>query len=484
MRKFFSCLYKLLAVIGTGVFLLPIVKFSIVEFGYPFEFLSRVGFVLACVTVGYIFTAFVSSVFRYKRKDDFSTDKRLRASIRIFCSAVAVIVGVFLIPVFRKMFYVFYEHRTNLNIYYDDKSLLPHIAALLTAGFIIFGIMVWFIPSHKLINEYSLIWYVAIALLEFIFCLDENLMIFVISVFLVTSAIILNQGCISRTVYDSVADITVKQRGYNMVLALTFTTLVIPIFFICACVVAGVVVIIRIPIFIFAQSMVEKEEVDPFLNDYYYEPGGSRADIFGESVFGGMDNMAMYFVGFLFICLIIFAILGLKNRISFSQVSQNIVDFFRNIADTIKDFLEPLIEFFGGNGLRKISAEITENIYYRDEEIKLQKAVITPYDDSKIEQMSYKDFYRNLINHPDLRSQLAYSYTILRALYKNKIDGKISDTPRQTNQKLNKYGVSFDINYVTQKYEKLFYADFALDETESEKTLSEMCSDIRNKLKN
>ena len=114
--------------------------------------------------------------------------------------------------------------------------------------------------------------------------------------------------------------------------------------------------------------------------------------------------------------------------------------------------------------------------------MKLQKATINPYDDSVISQMSYKEFYNNLTKLPDFRAQLSYSYGILRSLYKNKIDGKISDTPRQTNQKLNKYGVSFDINYVTQKYEKLFYADFALDDAEAEKTLSEMCSDIRNKL--
>ncbi len=481
MKRFFSCLYKFLAVIGVGVFLLPIAKVAVVEFGYPFEFLSRVAFVLACVAAGYIFAALVATVFRYKRADDFSTDKRLAASISIFSSVVAVITAFLLVPTFRKMFYVMYEHRTNLNIHYDDKSLLPYFAAFLTAGFIIFGILVWFVPSHKLINEYSLIWYVALALLEYLFCLDNDLMMFVICVFLVTSAIILNQGCISRTVYDSVADITVKQRGYNMALALTFTTLVIPIFFVSACIVAGVVVLIRIPIFLFAQSVTQNEETDPFLNDYY-ESGGSTADAFGESVFGGMDNMAGYFVGFLVICLILFTMLGLKNRISFSEVSQKIVDFFKNIAESIKELLEPIMEFFGGDGLRRISAEITENTYYRDEEIKLQKAVINPYDNSGVERMSYKEFYRNLTKFPDLRSQLAYSYTVLRALYKNKIDGKVSDTPRQTNQKLNKYGVSFDINYVTQKYEKLFYADFDLDEREAEKTLYEMCSDIRNKL--
>ena len=35
--------------------------------------------------------------------------------------------------------------------------------------------------------------------------------------------------------------------------------------------------------------------------------------------------------------------------------------------------------------------------------------------------MSYRDFYKNLTKFSDLRSQLAYSYTVLRALYKNKI---------------------------------------------------------------
>ena len=481
MKKIFACFYKLLAVIGTGVFLLPLSTVSIVKFGYPYESLSRVLFLTVCVAAGYIFVAFAATVFRYKRTDDFSVDKRLAASIIVFSSIVAVITGVLLIPTFRRMFYVFYEHRTNLEIHYDDKSLLPYIAALLTAGFIIFGVIVWFIPSHKLINENTIIWCIALAFLEYILCFDEQLMLFVISVFLVTSAIILNQGCISRTVYDSVADITIKQRGYNMMLALLFTTLVIPIFIICACVVAGVAVIIRIPIFIFAQGMVEEEEVDPFINEYYGS-GGSRADLFGESVFSGMDNMAAYFVGFLVICLIAFTMLGLKNRISFSDVSQKIADFFKNAIEALKELLEPIVEFFGGDGLRRISAEITENIYYRDEEIKLQKATVNPYDDSVVEQMSYKEFYNNLTKLPDLRSQLSYSYRILRSLYKNKVDGKISDTPRQTNQKLNKYGVSFDIDYVTQKYEKLFYADFALDDTEAEKTLSEMCSDIRNKL--
>lgn len=482
MKKLFDCFYKLLAVIGTGAFLLPIVMFSIVKFGYPYEILSRVFFVIMCVSTGYVFVAFIALLFRYKRVDDFSTDKRLAASIGIFCSVVSVIVSVFLIPTFRKMFYVFYEHRTNLNIHYDDKSLLPYIAAVLTAGFIIFGIVVWFIPSHKLINENSLIWCVALALVEYILCLNEQVMLLVIAVFLVTSAIILNQGCISRTVYDSVADITVKQRGYNMMLALMFTALVFPIFFICACVVAGVVVLIRIPIFIFAQSMVEEEEVNQYLSDYYYDSGGSKADTFSESVFGGMDNMATYFVGFLIICLILFAMLGLKNRISFSEVSRKIIDFFRNAGEAIKEFFEPLIEFFCGDGLKNASAEITGNIYYQDEEIKLQKATINPYESDTISQMSYRDFYRNLTKFPDLKSQLAYSYTILRALYKNKIEGKESDTPRQTNQKLNKYGVSFDIDYVTQKYEKLFYANFDLDDSEAEKTLSEMCSDIRSKL--
>jgi len=453
-----------------------------VQFGYPFEIFTRVLFVIACVVSGYIFVAFIATVFRYKRVDDFSADKRLAASISIFCSAVAIITAFFLIPTFRRMFYILYEHRTNLDIYYDDKSLLPYIAALLTAGFIIFGIVVWFIPSHKLINENSLIWCVALALVEYILCLNEDVMLFVISVFLVTSAIILNQGCISRTVYDSVADITVKQRGYNMMLALCFTMLVIPIFFVCACVVAGVVVLIRIPIFLFAQSMVEEEEMDQYLSDYYYDSGGGKADVFGESVFGGMDNMAAYFVGFLIICLILFAILGLKNRISFSDVSQKIVDFFKNAAETIKEFFEPLIEFFCGDGLKNVSAEITGNIYYHDEEIKLQKAVINPYENDVVTQMSYREFYKNLTKIPDLRSQLAYSYTILRALYKNKIEGKVSDTPRQTNQKLNSYGVSFDIDYITQKYEKLFYAECILDDSEAEKTLSEMCSDIRSKL--
>ena len=95
-----------------------------------------------------------------------------------------------------------------------------------------------------------------------------------------------------------------------------------------------------------------------------------------------------------------------------------------------------------------------------------------------------KDERANILRHEDYmkKYEAAKRQYGNNIKYKNKIEGKVSDTPRQTNQKLNKYGVSFDIDYITQKYEKLFYANFDLDDSEAEKMLSEMCSDIRSKL--
>ncbi|MBR5453305.1 MAG: hypothetical protein IKV54_04420, partial [Clostridia bacterium] len=307
---------------------------------------------------------------------------------------------------------------------------------------------------------------------EYIFLGDELLMISVSAVYFFASAVILNQYCISKNVFDSVADITPAQRGYNMGLSVVVGGIVFPTFLLVAIVVVGVTVAVKIPLFLFAQQVLTPGTEQGDNSSYSDFDTAGRAGAFDEAVLGGSPLVGTFFAFFCIICLGTIIFFGVKKTMPNFGIIEGIKDFFRAIID--------YFEWYFGRGRHGVV--INENVFYKDEEIVLQDALIAEYDPTATPPKTYKDFYRVFSKLDSTDKQISYAYSALRSIYNDCSLTSKTDTPRETEKKLTKYDVSFDIELITKKHEKLFYACDTLSDDEIKAALREICSDLERKL--
>lgn len=467
MKKLFGAIYKLIAVIGIGVFFLPVVLLFIGVGGFLFNSVI-LGIIYLLIAAGYIFSALFSLMVRYRRPPADSVEKRFSFTMTIVPLTVSLGIALMSYRLFHKLLFIYAE---QLGIRYDNKSFLPVLGALIVFFILAMGVITFFLPAGRIINQNSITVVVPVFLAEYIFLGNDLLMIFVAAVYFFASAVILNQYCISKNVYDSVADITPAQRGYNMGLSVAMGGIIVPTFLLVAIVVVGVSVAVKIPIFLFAQSILTPE-TEQGQNDSLHslDPTG-RGGAFDEAVLGGSPLVGSFFAMFCILCLGLIIFLGIKKTMPNFGIIEGIKDFFRAIADYF-------IWYFG----RERRTIVNENVFYKDEETAVQDAAISPYDPSGRPARTYKDFYRAFSKLDSAEKQFSYAYSTLRSIYNNRNLTKDVDTPRESEEKLNAYDVSFDISYITEKYEKLFYAVHTLSDEELNKAIGEICSDLEKKL--
>ncbi|MBQ2826302.1 MAG: hypothetical protein IJF13_03675 [Clostridia bacterium] len=469
MKKLFGAIYKLIAVIGIGVFFLPLVSLFLGGYGDFFFKLTLLGIIYAAIAVGYCMSALFALAVRYKRPPADSVEKTFHFGMVTVPAAAAAIIAILSVRVFDRLLF---DYAELLGGRYDQKSFLPYLGAAMLFVIIVMGAVTFFLPVARLINQNTVTIAVPLFLGEYIFLGDEILMISVAAVYFFASAVILNQYCISRNVFDSVSDITSAQRGYNMGLSVAMGGIVFPIFLLVAIVVVGLTVAVKIPIFLIAQQILApstEEGRDDAFSDF---DTAGRAGAFDEAVLGGSPLVGTFFALFCIICLGTIIFFGIKKTVPNFGIIEGIKDFFRAIADYF-------MWYFGRN---RHGVMINETVFYKDEETALQDAVIAEYDPTVKPPKTYKDFYRVFSKLETADKQISYAYSALRSIYNDRNLTKKTDTPRETEKKLTDYDVSFDIELITKKHEKLFYACHTLTDSEITAALGEICRDLERKL--
>jgi hypothetical protein len=149
-----------------------------------------------------------------------------------------------------------------------------------------------------------------------------------------------------------------------------------------------------------------------------------------------------------------------------------VIDFFTTIfigADIFKTSFDP--NAVGG-------------MYnYKDEKKKLQSADIGDFTELADSTDTYKLFLQRLGKLKTYDEQLCYAYVMLIRMYKKmNIPLKLSDTPREMEQKVSRALTENEIQQITKDFESIHYAEVQKNDAEAAAILNNLCATIKRYL--
>lgn len=345
------------------------------------------------------------------------------------------------------------------------------------------GCVIWFYPIERLANMYILMASCAVFFGEFALMLLTSRGAGAISalgvmfgLFLICMLIVFNQRNIQQKYRGSVVSVlTPSARMYNLFLVFLLLLMLLAVLAVSYVVVSGLYLIGKFFAFIILYKLFYNANSDPSeFRTYEVIDGDEASEMLRNQMFNQDERILLsyFFVGTLtFLAVIV----GLKTGVlkkAFAAIRAWIIEFFTTI--------------FIGLDIYRVSfnPDAEEESYnYKDEKKRLQKAEIRDYNDMAEATDSYKAFLTRLGKLKTYDEQLCYAYAVLLRMYKKmNVSLKLSDTPREVDEKVKRALSGNEIDRITADFESVRYAENEKTDAEAQAILTNICSAVKRYL--
>ena len=381
------------------------------------------------VSVGYLLQAFTGRITHYKRKDiRFDGGiKYIDVSACIFPIFICFLTVIPMITLYR-------SYRISLDGFIDPYALYLYIPPIIASAMMILGVVLWFLPYHKLIYTESAYGYGALYLICFIISI-----IFGVSLMPVTLSLALfigifftvsNLGCIDESLSASKFRVPSNNfRSYNLKLTLKHYALTLIAATLIFCMIVLALGIIHPDITLDPHDATQEE--DRFITDEAMPADGVTMGEFWAKLFSvkdaegmsGIMKVSMFVVVGAFLILVLWWIYR-------KHLLKKFFYLVKLLFTSIGDFIEGLLSLFEG----KQSTSLPES--YVDTDVDID--CVIEYREYKIkEELTRQSFDIALASKSTLEEKYAYAYSIYTRLMRgHKYGIKASDTPRSLTAKL------------------------------------------------
>lgn len=430
----------------------------------PFDLVFSLGAPLLFIALGYLIQSLYGKLRGYKRKDIIFEDE-----IKYFDIHAAVLpiltAGLTMIPV--HLIYKAYRiaNEGHIDMYDLDLYLVPVICCAV----MIFGIVLWFLPYHKLMHKDMIYAYGALLLGDFVI----SLIFGVPTLFLTVAALIFlaifftvsNLRSIEEAL--SVSKFRVPSnnfRSYNFKLTLKHYVVTV----VSALVVFSIIFLIMTVI---APPDIKFDPEQEIAENLPLDNGSGT----GEGSNALFDIYSKSKGPILIFCYVAIAVTLISIILWFIRQKHLLKKFFGMIAmvfAAIGEFFEFLIRIFEKN--HPAADTVPDN--YVDREIEC----FSEYREFKAtEELDYRSFKAKLEEKESLEEKYAYAYSVYTRLIRgHKYGIRASDTPRMITAKLSAIRRD-ELNDATPVYEDIRYRVVKPDEKVCEEQLRELISLVR-----
>lgn len=348
----------------------------------------------------------------------------LHAALPIIITVVMTYISV---GIFDSILYRMYM--SGKIPYYDPDSLFPYLGAAAVFILLLAGIIIWFYPPVRVISLKTILAYMVVMGLTFIFeglgQIDTSTSSICLVFFVISSMIVLNQSNIYRKITDSISAVSLSARYDNLLFViLTLIAILLALFFF-ATIFEGLSFIFRFIFLFITIKMLGKSGDDTGVD--YKDPEVIN-EVFVRELFEGKRASSKFLIVFFFIALAFFLYMLITNN---KESTKRFVAWIRKLIESIMMF------FMNIRSYSIKQQHIPVFVNFTDEEIKLQDAVIRPYEKSGLEKRSYRDFEAQLNALPTDEKRLQFAYITLLSVYRSlKFSLRNSDTPREVRDKI------------------------------------------------
>ncbi len=473
-NKRFAKTAKLLSVIGIillcSCFLFAFMGAGETElFDLLFAFLGPVVF----IGLGYFLQSFVGHVTRYKRKDI-----RFDVGVKYIDLPACILPVVLSVLTVIPLIMLYRSYRLSVDSYIDSYALYLYIPPVIASAMMVLGVMLWFLPYHKLIYTEAVFGYGALYLICFIISV-----VFGVSLIPVTAAFALfigifftvsNLGCIDESLSASKFRVPSNNfRSYNLKLTLKHyaVTLIAAILIFCLIILALGAIHPDISL----STNDDKNKTDTLI-DEHVTPDGISAKGFWAALFAvkdaegmsGIMKISMFVVVGAFTVLVLWWIYR-------KHLLKKFFYFVKLLFTSIGEFFEALLMLFES----KNDIPLPESYVDKDVDIDC----VMEYREYKIkEELTRQSFEATLEARSTLEEKYAYAYSVYTRLIRgHKYGVKASDTPRVLTAKLSAARKT-ELEKATPVYEDIRYRVVKPKQSVCEAELKELVSLVKQVL--
>lgn len=429
-----------------------------------FDLVFSLGVPTLFLSFGYFIQALWGRIKGYKRKGVIFEDEIKYFDIH--SAVLPVFVSVFCtIPV--HLIYKAYRISTEGHI--DRYDLDLYLVPVLCCAVMIFGVVLWFLPYHKLMHKDMIYAYGALLLGNFVICMIfgvPTLFLTVASViFLAIFFTVSNLRSIEEAL--SVSKFRVPSnnfRSYNFKLTIKHYVVTI----VSALVVFSIIFLLMTVI---APPDIKFDPEQEIAENLPLDNGSGT----GEGSNALFDIYSKSKGPILIFCYVAIAVTLISIILWFIRQKHLLKKFFGMIAmvfAAIGEFFEFLIRIFEKN---HPAADVVPDNYV-DREIEC----FSEFREFKIkEELTYKSFTANLEAKTTLEEKYAYAYSVYTRLIRgHKYGVRASDTPRVITAKLSAVKKD-ELNDATPVYEDIRYRVVKPNEKICEEQLKELVALVR-----
>ncbi len=476
VKKKYNKLYKLLAVTAVNAVISAAAYILFYRLFGTLAFIPGLLLAVMCA-VGYGMQAIYGRLTSRRRDprrgydDEFGYEGHERAFAPLRAAGpltIAALLSVFSYGLYNS-FLISYSGLGN-DFFYSEYSIYPLIFCAATFIGLASGIILWFYPAHRVISLRTMLTFLVVLLIIFfgavMFGVPSSLITAYLFIFTLCAFTVMNQTHIQRGLSDTLTAISPSGRVYNLLLIAVTVVCALLFVFLASVILTGlkyIVLLIGSVIF----SGAERQSAGEF-SDYTVEDVNREYGRFfiSNQPFGEKILFALFIILFV-AALVLFLTRG--------------AEMTQRILKKVREWIVELFMFFTDIGGFKSSRYGTEIDFsnYRDEEIKLEHAVIREYNGGEGSRRSYREFISKLNSLPSASEQIRFAYAALMASYRERGFGnRLSNTPREAKEKISARTSAPALDDAVRAIETVDYAERELPDDECHRVISSICGII------
>ena len=457
---------KLLSLIAIIMVLSPFIyAFTATGGATLFDLVFSIGAPTLFISAGYLLQALAGKVSGFKRRGVIFEDeiKYFDTSAAILPILVSVLCAVPVHPIY-KAYRIAKE--THIDMYDLDLYLVPAVCSAI----MIFGVVLWFLPYHKLMHRDMIYAYGSILLADFVISLIFEVSSMFVSaatvIFLAIFFTVSNLRSIEEAL--SVSKFRVPSnnfRSYNFKLTLKHYAVTVTS--------ALVILSLVILVFSFIDINIKLDPEQTIAENLPLDNGEvTESD---PGIFKAFSGSKLPMLIFSYVTVAITLISILLWFIRQKQLVRRFLNMIKMVFASIGEFIEFLLRMFEKD--HPAADPIPDN--YVDREIEC----FTEYREFKVmEELDYRGFKAELEAKQSLEEKYAYAYSVYTRLIRgHKYGIRASDTPRMITAKLSAARRD-ELNCATPVYEDIRYRVVKPDEKVCEEQLRELISLVRQEI--
>lgn len=455
---------KLLSLIAVILVLSPFIyAFTATGGATLFDLVFSIGAPTLFISVGYLLQALAGKVNGFKRRGVIFEDE-----IKYFDMSAALLPILVSVISALPIHFIYKAYRIAKEIHIDMYDLDLYLVPVVCSAIMIFGVVLWFLPYHKLMHRDMIYAYGSILLADFVISL-----IFEVSTLFVTVATVIflaifftvsNLRSIEEAL--SVSKFRVPSnnfRSYNIKLTLKHYAVTI----VSALVILSLTVLVLSFIDINIKFDPEQTVAENIPLDNT-EVTGTEPGIF-KAFSGNRTPMLIFSYVTIAITLISILLWFIRQK----HLVRKFLNMIKMVFAAIGEFIEFLLYGLFEKNNPGVDP-VPDN--YVDREIEC----FTEYREFKVmEELDYRSFTANLDAKESLEEKYAYAYSVYTRLIRgHKYGIKASDTPRMITAKLSAVRRD-ELNNATPVFEDIRYRVVKPDDKICEEQLKELIALVR-----